>query len=383
MKQDWEYKKLGDVCKIVGGSTPKTNVPEYWDGKYSWITPAELDGSKYIVRTERSITDLAVSKSNLQLLPVGTVLLSSRAPIGKVAITKIPLYCNQGFKNVVVGKQMYNEFVYWYLVFKKDYIVSLGRGATFKEISKSITEQISIPVPPLSEQKSICSLLDKLSGIIEKKQQQVKELDALAQSIFYDMFGDPVENEKGWKVKCLKEVGRVITGNTPSTRDVDNYSSNDYCFVKPSDIAKEGVSDIVSTEFYISTKAYNNSRKLPKGSVLTTCIGIIGKVGVLGVDATCNQQINAIIPYAVESIYLAFSILSMRKILESIANAPVVPIINKGDFSKLQIPVPPLSLQQSFAAKVEAIENQKEIINQSIREVQTLFDSRMEYYFGE
>ena len=197
------------------------------------------------------------------------------------------------------------------------------------------------------------------------------------------MFGDPVTNEKGWDVKKLGEVGKIVTGNTPSTRDNRNYNSNDVCFIKPSDIEKDGISLLSESEFHVSTFAYNNARKLPKGSVLVTCIGIVGKVGILEIEATCNQQINAIIPNnQVDSKYVAFSILAKRRIIESIAHAPVVPIINKGTFSQLSIPIPPLSLQQQFAAKIESIKRQKELIKQSISEVETLFNSRMDYYFN-
>ena len=135
-KQDWTYKKLGEVATIVGGSTPKSNIEEYWGGTHYWVTPADLDGNKYQGATPRTITDLAVQKTNLQILPIGTVLLSSRAPIGKVAITTVPMYCNQGFKNIICSDLLLNEFVYWFLYGKVDYLNSLGRGATFKEISK-------------------------------------------------------------------------------------------------------------------------------------------------------------------------------------------------------------------------------------------------------
>ena len=147
MREGWTYKKLGEVATIIGGSTPKSNIEEYWGGTHYWVTPADLDGNKYQGATPRTITDLAVQKTNLQLLPIGTVLLSSRAPIGKVAITTAPMYCNQGFKNIVCSNLLINEFVYWFLFGKVDYLNSLGRGATFKEISKRATEQIPIPVP--------------------------------------------------------------------------------------------------------------------------------------------------------------------------------------------------------------------------------------------
>lgn len=311
------------------------------------------------------------------------MLLSSRAPIGKVAITAVEMYCNQGFKNIVCSENILNEFVYWFLFHNTDYLNSLGTGATFKEISKRVVEQIPIPVPERAEQERIVGELDCLSGIIAAKRAQLRELDTLAQSIFYTMFGDPITNDKGWQTKKIGDVGKIITGNTPSTKDIENYSAEDYCFVKPSDISKNGVSKIDRTEFYVSTKAYNCSRQLPEGSVLTTCIGIIGKVGILAVDAICNQQINAIIPLkTINSTYLAYSILFLRDNLEIVANAPIVPIINKGEFSKVIIPVPPIDLQKQFAEKIENIERQKELITKSIEETEDLFNSRMDYYFN-
>ena len=126
MKQGWEVKKLGEVCEIVGGSTPKTNEPSYWDGEHYWVTPAELDGAKYISSTSRTITDEGAKSAHLQLLPSGTVLLSSRAPIGKVAITTAPMYCNQGFKNLVCSAKLHNEFAYWFLYHHTEYLNSLG-----------------------------------------------------------------------------------------------------------------------------------------------------------------------------------------------------------------------------------------------------------------
>ena len=268
--------------------------------------------------------------------------------------------------------------------FAMNYYKSKLRGTTQRRrmLPKEDLLSFPIPVPPLSEQQRIVSELDLLSSIIEKKKAQLKEYDKLAQSIFYDMFGDPMTNEKGWEVKKLGEVGTIITGSTPSTKDENNYSSKDYCFIKPSDISNDNISLISDSEFYISKSAYEKSRKLPKGSVLVTCIGIIGKIGILSKEATCNQQINAIKQKNFTTpFYLAYSLASLKKILESIAHAPVVPIINKGQFSIIEIPLPPLPLQQSFASKIEAIEHQKALVQQSIAETESLFNSRMDYYF--
>lgn len=282
-------------------------------------------------------------------------------------------YFNKSFLYYVLGSpNMYREFN------------RLAVGGVVNNLNTKLVQGVTVAIPPLAEQERIVAELDLLQGIIDKQKAQLKELDTLAQSIFYDMFGDPVENDKGWDSLPIGQIGKVITGNTPSTKDENNYSSDDYCFVKPSDIEREGVCNIAITEYHISAKAFENARQLPVGSVLTTCIGIIGKVGVLKIEATCNQQINAVIPDTkrVSSSFLAFCILGFRSILESMANAPVVPIINKGDFSRIAIPLPPLSLQQSFASKIEAIERQKVSINASIAETQKLFDYTMDKYFG-
>jgi len=253
---------------------------------------------------------------------------------------------------------------------------------TVKHLSAKKLNQVKLALPPINEQKEIASELNAINNSITMLHLQVKDLDSLALSIFYDMFGDPITNPKGFPLIKISEVGTVVTGNTPSTKDVENYSSNDYCFIKPSDIAKEGVSNIQTSEFFISKKAYCNSRQLPKGSVLTTCIGIIGKVGILRKDATCNQQINAIVPNSdISSVYLAYTILGLRNVLEAISNAPVVPIINKGDFSKLQIPLPPQYSQQSFANKIAAIEESKASLHAQIAEMQNLLAARMQYWF--
>jgi len=189
---------------------------------------------------------------------------------------------------------------------------------------------------------------------------------------------------EGWTYKKLGEVGDIITGSTPSTQHEDNYNSNDVCFIKPSDIPKEGVGLLSDSEFYISNKAYNNSRKLPIGSVLTTCIGIIGKVAILNVDATCNQQINAIIPYPnVSSSFIAYTILSKRHYLEHIANAPVVPIINKKQFSNTIISVPPLSEQERIVSELDLLSGIIEKKKAQLKEYDKLAQSIFYDMFGD
>ena len=189
---------------------------------------------------------------------------------------------------------------------------------------------------------------------------------------------------EGWTYKKLGEVGVVVTGSTPSTKDEANYASPDYCFVKPSDLPSEGIAVIDESEFHISSKAFSSARQLPKGSVVVSCIGIIGKVGILNKDACTNQQINAIIPNdTILPKCLAYIICNNKRELEQIANAPIVPIINKSEFSKFSIPVPPLSEQQSIVAELDKINELISLKKAQLSDLDSLAQSIFYDMFGD
>ena len=183
----------------------------------------------------------------------------------------------------------------------------------------------------------------------------------------------------------LGEIGKVITGNTPNTSDERNYSSNDICFVKPSDITDKEVTKLVSSEFYISEYAREKARILPPKSVLVTCIGIIGKVAINDVECAFNQQINAIIPYQDKCLpeYLAYSIQQKQPEMQDIANAPVVPILNKTQFSNIEIEVPCLQEQQIIIDKLDAICNLVALRKQQLAKLDELVKSRFVEMFGD
>ena len=182
--------KLGEVCEIVTGSTPKSNREEFWNGNLKWVTPAEINEYDFeITDTERTITKLGAEKTGLRPFPAGTVLLSSRAPIGKVAIAGTEMYCNQGFKNFICSDKIYNEFLYYFLKSKHNYLNSLGRGATFKEISKSIVSNVEISLPSYDKQKIKASILKKIDQIISIHYQQKSKLNDFVKSRFFYEYG--------------------------------------------------------------------------------------------------------------------------------------------------------------------------------------------------
>lgn len=182
--------RIGDVAEIVGGSTPKTDIEEYWNGEYFWITPAELKDDSYMIKTTiRKLTKAGVESCSLEKMPVNTVLLSSRAPIGKVAITGVEMYCNQGFKNIICSNKLQPTFIYFLLKYNTKYLNSLGRGATFKEISKSIVENIKIPLPPMEPQNQFAEFVEKVEKLKEKVNNSLTHLNLLKQSLMQQYFG--------------------------------------------------------------------------------------------------------------------------------------------------------------------------------------------------
>ena len=198
--------RLGDICTIVSGSTPKTDIPEYWDGNVKWITPAELNDNSYIISDSvRKITELAVTKTGLSPFPAGTVILSSRAPIGKVAIAGCDMYCNQGFKNLICSEVINNRYLYWFLKGNTEYLNSLGRGATFKEISKQIVSDIEINVPEIKVQEEAVHILEKISGVIQLRKQELQILDGLIKARFVEMFSSIKEDQ------LLGEISEFVT----------------------------------------------------------------------------------------------------------------------------------------------------------------------------
>ena len=377
MRERWEYKKIGDIATVVSGSTPQTSVEEFWGKGHYWVTPAELDDKTvYVSKTERQITDAALAKVKLQRLPKGTVLLSSRAPIGKVAICDVDMYCNQGFKNCICSDLVYNKYLFYFLKDKKEYLNSLGRGATFKEISKGIVEKVVVPLPPKPTQLSIVSELDKLNDLIQIKKEQLKDYDALAQSIFYEMFGDPVVNEKGWEVISLSELSMY-----PNERiAINQLSPSQYVGVENLIKDRGGVRFSNSLPKANSAIAYKendillgNIRPYLKKIWLADKSG--GASGDVVIIRISNRKITPV---------FLFKVLSSDSFFEydnTYTKGAKMPRGDRKVIAKFGVILPPLPLQQSFAHKIEQIEQQKAAIQKTITDLETLLAARMQYWF--
>lgn len=387
-KSKWGRKTLKDIGIIVSGATPRTDDPLNWGDKYNWVTPAELKGEKYIGRTQKQITDHALSKTKLTLMPPGTVLLSSRAPIGKVAITTEPMYCNQGFKNIVCGNKFFNGFLYYYLIANQKELNRRGNGVTFKEISKKNVEAFPVIVPSLYEQQAIASELDAVQEMIDGYKAQLADLDALAQSIFLDMFGDPITNPKGWK---LSNILSFVDEITSSKRIFANeYVKEGVPFYRIKEIIEKANQRPISVELFITENRYNEIKAsfgVPKiNDLLITAVGSIGEIWIVDNNMPFYFKDGNVIWLKTSKdavpIYLKEVLFHIIAYIKDKMNGAAYSALTIVKLKAINIPNPPLCFQQQFAKQVKAIEQQKELIRQQLADAETLMAERMQYYFS-
>ena len=379
-------KKIKDICTVVSGSTPKTNVDEYWDGNIKWITPAELnEDSFYLYDSVRHITELGKAKTGLSYMPQGTVILSSRAPIGKVAITGCEMCCNQGFKNLICSDAIFNEYLYYFLKSKTDYLNSLGRGATFKELSKSIVENIDIKVPALDKQKEIAGILGKVYELINLRKQQLSKLDELVKARFVELFGDPMTNSNGYVLKKYGDLFELNAGGTPSKQKSEYWDNGTISWIGSNMCQNTVIYENDGNYITEEGLKHSSARMFPVDTVLIALVGAtIGKTALLKFETTTNQNVLGVrgireSGYTPEFVFYYTQGL-YQKFLD--IGDGGFSMASKGFISELPVPVVDLALQEQFAAFVKQTDKSKLAVQKSLEELETLKKSLMQQYFG-
>ena len=378
----WSKTNLGDCCEIVSGSTPSTNVESFWNGNICWVTPKDLShlNGAYISDTPRKLTQSGLDSCGAAILPSNSVLFSSRAPIGHVAINSVPMATNQGFKSFVPkDNKVYSKFLYHWLRKNRAYLEGLGNGATFKEVSKSTVSRVEISLPPLAEQKRIAEILDRTQSLISKRKEAIAKLETLTQSIFIEIFGDPVANSKGW-IKlpfgevCATRLGKMLDKNkqTGEHRRLYLRNANVQWF-------RFDLNDVFEMNFNDSEL---NILRLKYGDLLICEGGESGRTAIWRDEFTeCYYQktLHRARPKSdlANPEYLArlFWFLAHYGGLSDHITSATIAHLTGEKLKLILIPVPPLPLQKEFAQRVEAVEKLKATHRASLSELQALFAS--------
>lgn len=366
-------KKLGEVTDVIGGGTPSTNIIDYWGDDYFWVTPKDLGNINTIeiTQTGRKISKAGLKNSSAQILPVGSVILSSRAPIGYVVINSVEMATNQGCRSFICSSKIYNRFLYYFLEANTDYLNSLGSGNTFKEVSGSRLKEIKIPLPPLEIQKKIVRKIEKLFAKIDEAQklreEAKKDTDTLLQSTMNEIFSS-VESKK-WSRKKLNEICIKITdGSHLPPQEVENGEM----MLSSRNIYDDGINfqryrKISKTDFEEENKRTNIS----PGDILFTCVGSIGRCLVVPPNApkfTLQRSVAVIKPKdELNSKYLAYCLKSpsiQERVFQKSRGAAQQGIYLK-DIKNLEIQLPTLKIQKQIVARLDKL-------TEKVRELQKL-----------
>lgn len=390
----WSEKPIGEVAKIVGGSTPSTKVPENFGGNIPWITPKDLSDSqnRYIYRGKRNLSQKGLEDCSAKLLPQGTVLLSTRAPVGYVAIAGTNIATNQGFRNLLFDKNIVDpEFAYYWLTSNTEELERHASGSTFKELSGSALKNIRMPVPSLSEQRRIVHILGTLDDKIELNRRINKTLEAMAQTLFkswfvdfdpvrakmegrwrpgeslpglpahlYDLFPDRLvpselgEIPENWQIGVLDDAIELLSGGTPNTT-VNQYWDGEIPWYTAKDAPS--LSDVfaIETERTVTPLGVQNSptKILPKGTTIITARGTVGNLALLSIPMAMNQTCYGIRgKNGYPDFFTYWSIRTTVTKIRTRTHGTIFDTITRQTFKLIEFVRPPKDIAHAFEATI-------------------------------
>ena len=376
MKQGWEIKKLGEVCSITMGQSPSSDTYNDSEGLPFFQGNADFGKIHPSVRV--------YCNAPIRIADVDDILISVRAPIGAINIADCKCCIGRGLASIRNNAEVANEYIYHALIANKEKLIAQGTGSTFKSIGKEALKELSIPIPPREEQERIVAELDCLSGVIEKKREQLRELDALAQSIFYQMFGDPITNEKRWEVKKLGEVCISDLGKTLDSKKNKGNLYNYLCSIN----VQWGYFDLTTLKEMRLEESELERYSVKQGDLLICEGGDTGRCAIWNSEEPMYYQ-NALhrirfTPNTILPILCQYIMLYMKQNgeIDEYSKGQTIKHLVKSALMSMPFIMPPVATQQEFADKIESIEKQKELIKKSISETETIFNARMDYYFN-
>ena len=378
---------LSELFTLQMGKTPSRDNSSYWEkSENSWISIADLTNSgKYISNTKETLSDSAVAESGIKRIPANTVIMSFKLSLGKVAITEKAMYSNEAIMAFIDKgvKKISPEYLY-YLLRSKDWSKGTNKAVMGATLNKATLSTTKIQLHEYDNQLEIVNMLNRVSSSIELRQQQLTKLDELVKARFVEMFGDPVNNPFNWPTVELGQRCEIITGNTPSRAEPENYGT----FIEwiKSDNINTPSTFLTPAQEYLSEIGFPKCRFVESGSLLMTCIAgslnCIGNVAVANRRVAFNQQINAITPTCDNVLYLYWLMILSKPAIHKTINMALKGILSKSQLSSIKFPFPPIELQNQFAAFVEEVDKSKVEVQKALDQTQLLFDSLMQQYFG-
>ncbi len=386
--------RMDDFFILRMGKTPPRDNSDYWlNGTNNWMAISDMGKSKYISSTSECITDKGIADCNMVPVPANTVVMSFKLSIGKTAITSKPIFTNEAIMSFLPKTEFADNILVDYIYY---YLLGHRWGGTGKKavmgvtLNKASLSATPFSFPSLADQKQAIAELDKINETIEDCRELLRNLDALGQSLFYDYFGDPITNPYNFPKSKLDQLCNIVgrIGFRGYTRNDLVEAGQGAITLSPTNIVNGVVTYDKNT--YISWDKYDESPEIMifDGDVLLTKTGsTVGKIGIvktLPEKATINPQLVVLKNLKLNNWYITFTLRNdaYQEIIREKSGGSAVPTISQKILGTISLPVPPLELQEKFAERIEQIEAQKKAVEQTIAELQTLLDSRMDYWFN-
>ena len=383
-----EYVTIGESCSVVSGGTPSRSKGEFWlDGTIPWIKIGNIK-TKYVNEYDELITEEGLNNSSAKLLKKGTILYTIFATLGEVGILDIDACTNQAIAGITINDpRITPDFLYYYLKSKKEYVNSIGRGVAQNNINLTTLRKFEIPLIDRDKQSIIVKTLEKVEKIIDSQKKELDRYDELVKARFVEMFGDAIQNDKGWKTDTVDNLCKDICGGgTPSKAHPEYYEDGDIPWVSSKDMKTDV---LIDSQIKINQLGIDNSmaKIVPTNSVIMVIRSGILKhtlpIAINAVPITVNQDLKVFIPSErILTRFLAVQFKMQEKDILSGVRAVTADNLEFNSLKQRMLIVPPVDLQEQFVEFVEGIAKSKSAIQAALDKTQLLFDSLMQEYFG-
>ncbi len=366
-QEGWKKAVLGEVTEIKIGGTPSRKIEEYWDrdlkSQNYWVAISDIK-KKFISNTKERISDEGVKKSNVKLIPPNTVIMSFKLSIGRIAITKVPLYTNEAIAAFLpIHKNEIDHNYLYYALNKVNYSEVVDIAVKGQTLNKQKLNELQISLPPISEQKKISDILTSIDNAIDKTATIINQTEELKKGLMQKLFAKGIKHTKfkttelgdipeSWEVVLLDEVALRRSGHTPNKKKAE-YWGGDIPWISLKDTQSLDNRYVTKTTDYTTKEGIENSSAvlLPKGTIVVSRDATVGKIGIMAEEmATSQHFINYICGDRLLNTYLYYDLFFRKKLFERIATGSTIKTIGLAFFKELSIALPPIEEQRKIAS---------------------------------
>ncbi|OPG30872.1 restriction endonuclease subunit S [Helicobacter pylori] len=338
---NWQKVRLGDIAEIIGGGTPSTQITSFWNGSINWFTPTEIGITKYVYKSQRTITPLGLKKSSAKLLPIGTILLTSRASIGDCAILKVVATTNQGFQSLIPLEKINNEFLYYLMLTLKNKLLKLASGSTFLEVSPNKIKNLLIPLPPLNEQIAIANVLSDVDHYLYSLDALILKKESVKKALSFELLSQRKRLRgfnQNWQRVRLGDIANYLTSNLSAEQ-----------------ITQQGKIKVYDVNNFIG---YTNTTFISdKPYISIVKDGSVGRVRILPPKTNILSTMGALIANHKTTTEFLFYLLSNFD-FKNFTSGSIIPHIYFKDYKEKTIFLPPLNEQIAIANILSALDHE-------------------------